>query len=136
MRRQLVTYVSVTFVVAVLWSVHNGFSQEKTAKDAEKGKKAAAETKGRLPNNYGQVGLSEEQRNKIYALQAKYNGDIEKLEAQIMQLTTQRDMEIFAVLTPEQKTKFNELRDAAKKKTDGAKGAKDGDAKPKEKAKD
>ena len=131
MKKQFGSCLLLSFVVASWLAIQSGSAQEK--KDAEKGKKAAAETKGRLPNNYGQVGLSDEQKNKIYAVQAKYNGEIDKLEAQIAQITMQRDTEIQAVLTAEQKTKLNELRDATKKKTDGAKSAKDGDAKPKEK---
>jgi len=129
MKKHFGSCLVLSFVVASWLAIQSGSAQEKKA-DAEKGKKAAA---GRLPNNFGQVGLSDEQKNKIYAVQAKYNGEIDKLEAQIAQITMQRDTEIQAVLTAEQKTKLNDLRDAAKKKTDTGKAAKEGDAKPKEK---
>lgn len=116
----------VLAIVAVLLSVHAAYTQEKKT-DADKAKKPAAEAKGRLPNNYGRIGLSDEQRNKIYGIQGKYDGDIDKLEAQIADLKTKRDTEITAVLNAEQKAKLAELNAASKKK--------DGDAKPKEEKK-
>lgn len=87
------------------------------AKKAE-AKKPAAKKKfrGRLPNYYGKVGVSNEQRQTIYGIQAKYHEQIEALERQIAELTEKRDAEIEAVLTPAQKARVKELVEAAKKK--------------------
>src|SRR5207244_3228531 len=102
---------------------------------AEGAKAATAKTdsekaKGRLPNNFGKVGLSEEQTQKIYGIQNKYNGDIDKLEAQIAQMKTQRDQEVLAVLSPDQKSKLDEFTAATNKKKA------EGKAKPKEEKKE
>jgi len=72
--------------------------------------------RGRLPNYYGKVGVSEEQREKIYAIQAMYRPKIEALEKQIAELKAKEDAEVEAVLTPEQKKKVEESRAAAAKK--------------------
>jgi Spy/CpxP family protein refolding chaperone len=80
---------------------------------------------GRLPNYYGQVGLSEVQRQKIYALQAQYGDQIDALIRQVEELRQKRDKEVEDVLTAEQKTKLKALTDAAaaKKKTSKTKAA-------------
>lgn len=124
MSKKLSSWMVFAIVTAVLLSVHAGYTQEKKS-DA---KKPAAEAKGRLPNNYGRLGLSDEQRDKIYGIQGKYDRDIDKLEAQIADLKSKRDTEIAAILTPQQKTQLTEIMAASKKK--------DGDAKPKEEKKD
>lgn len=85
------------------------FLQESKPKPAAKKKAPAG---GRLPNNYGRIGLSEKQRNDIYSIQAKYRDQIEALEKQLADLRAKRDAEIEAVLTPEQKQKLEELKAA------------------------
>lgn len=83
-------------------------------------KPAAAETKkagGRLPPYYGQIGLSTEQREKIYGVQSTYASQIEALQKQIASLEEKRDGEINAVLTADQKKQLDSLRAAAKEKT-------------------
>ncbi len=66
----------------------------------------------RLPNFYAQV-VTEEQRQKIYDIQRKYFPKIETLRKQLEALVAQRDAEIEAVLTEEQKAKVEQLRKAA-----------------------
>lgn len=86
----------------------------KPAASAEK--KAPKKARGRVPAYYGQVGLSDEQREKIYSIQASYNEKIAALKKQIDSLTQQRDTEVEGVLTETQKKQLDELRAAAKKK--------------------
>ena len=74
--------------------------------------------KGRLPSNYGKLELSDEQRDKIYGIQARHHGAIDKLEKQLEDLKGKRAAEFYAVLTKPQQTKLNELNSAAKKKDD------------------
>ena len=93
---------------------------------------AAAKSGARLPNNYGQLGLTPEQRQRIYALQADYGKKIEELEAQLAALREKRDQECEAVLTAEQKQRLAEiLKEREQRKAERAKTAKaSGEAKP------
>jgi Spy/CpxP family protein refolding chaperone len=58
--------------------------------------------RGRLPRYYGQV-VDEKQRQQIYDIQRKYHARDFTLRMQLEQLRAQRDREIEAVLSPEQK---------------------------------
>ena len=70
----------------------------------------------RLPSYYGQVGLSDPQRERIYRLQAAYADRIDELEKQLESLKAKRDQEIEAVLTPPQKERLRHLVEAAAKR--------------------
>lgn len=91
----------------------------------QKEKKKPKKPRGRLPNNYGKIGITSAQRTKIYGIQADYNGKIEALEKQIAELKEKRDGEIEAVLTPDQKKKLQELQGATKKKREASKKKKE-----------
>jgi Spy/CpxP family protein refolding chaperone len=58
--------------------------------------------KGKLPNNWHKLGLSDKQIQDIYKVQAKYDPEIDKLEAKAKELKATRDKEARAVLTAEQ----------------------------------
>lgn len=86
----------------------NGQDQKKDdPKSTEK--KDEPKAKGFLPQNWGKLGLTENQKQDIYKIQGKYNADIEKLEAQIRDLKSARDKEMKAVLTPEQKKRLEDI---------------------------
>ncbi len=105
---------------AVVWLVAGAWAQQ-----GEAGKAPAAAAKaeaparraraGQLPPYYREV-VSDEQRQKIYAIQAEYNAQIAELEAKVAQLRKERDAKIEALLTPEQKKQIEDLRAAAKAK--------------------
>lgn len=65
--------------------------------------------KGVLPANWGKLGLEDKQKQEIYKIQNKYNGEIDKLEAKIKELKSTRDKEMKAVLTPEQKKRLDDI---------------------------
>jgi hypothetical protein len=65
-----------------------------------------APVKGRLPAYYSQI-VTESQRQRIYQIQANYNPKIESLQAQIEALEAQRDEEMRAVLSPDQKRRLD-----------------------------
>lgn len=69
----------------------------------------------RLPNFYGDL-VDGVQKEKIYAVQDKYNAQIDALAAQIKDLQAKRDAEFEAVLTPEQKVKLEKARADSKTK--------------------
>lgn len=68
-----------------------------------------------MPSYYAQI-VDEEQRAKIYAIQAKFEDQLAPLRKQIAELEAQRKSEIDAMLTPEQHQKLKQLIDAAKSK--------------------
>jgi Spy/CpxP family protein refolding chaperone len=78
------------------------------------GRTAQAETlkppkfRGRLPRYYGQV-VNEKQRRQIYDIQRKYHERDFILRTQLKQLRAERDQEIEAVLSPEQKETLQKL---------------------------
>ncbi len=65
--------------------------------------------KGTLPANYGKLGLSEEQKQKIYKLQADYDAKIADLDKQMKQLKAQEKVDLEKVLSPEQKQKLKDI---------------------------
>ena len=75
-----------------------------------------SETKprGRLPNHFGKLGISEEQRTRIYSIQADYDVRIDDLLSQIEELVANRDSDIDAVLTEGQRARLRELREEAR----------------------
>ncbi|MHC4876403.1 MAG: hypothetical protein ACYTGL_07880 [Planctomycetota bacterium] len=72
----------------------------------------------RLPNYFGQVGISGTQKDKIYDLLQAAGEKIEELQAQVEAIETKRDEDVRAVLTPEQQKKVDELVAAAKKRAE------------------
>ena len=62
-------------LLAVIGMVSAGgvFSQEKKMRRLE----------GTLPKDWGKLGLSDDQKQKVYKAQAKYNEKIDKLKAEI-----------------------------------------------------
>lgn len=104
-----------------------GKTAEKAGEKKAKPEAAADKAKGRLPNFYGKLGLNDEQKAKIYDVQAKHRPEVEKLEEQLKALKAKETTEIDAVLTAEQRTKLAELQTEAQKKRE-AKGAKSDEA--------
>ncbi len=72
----------------------------------------------RLPNYYGQVGLSGTQKDEIYKIQTAAGEQIATLKTQIVTLEKKRNDDLRAVLTDEQKSKVDELVAAAKKRAE------------------
>jgi len=99
------------FLIAVLLLTGGVVGQENPAKKKEEPKKEepAGKAKGQLPQNWAKLGLTDEQRDKVYRVQNKYNDDIDKLELQIADLKKKRDKERLEVLTPEQKKRLEDI---------------------------
>lgn len=111
-----------------------GWSQDaaKPATKAAPAKEAAGEKKedkkpvNRLPSNYGKLGLTDAQRDKVYAINDKFEPQLDALEEQLKTLRAKRTSETEAVLTVEQKKVLKDITDEAKEKGTKAK-AKTGD---------
>lgn len=97
----------------------------KAAAKAEKGDgtKKAGRSGDRLPANYGKIGVSEDQRKKIYEIQNKYDDQIEVLQKQIADLRAKEKTELEAVLTAEQKKSLQVANEEGQKKAAAKKKA-------------
>lgn len=134
MQKRLVNFVACALVSVGIASVaerHVLVAQEsgKAAK-AEKaeGAKKTAKAEGRLPANYAKIGVSDDQRKKIYEIQGKYDKDVAALQKQIADLKAKEQAEVEAVLTADQKKALQTANEeskkkAAEKKKDGDKGS-------------
>lgn len=93
----------------------------KTAAKAAKGGEAKDSKKAasgdRLPANYAKIGLSEDQRKKIYEVQNKFEAEINTLEKQIADLKAKQKAEVESILTPEQHKALQTAIEDSKKKT-------------------
>jgi hypothetical protein len=77
------------------------------AQDAKKD--SASKAKGTLPQNWSKLGLSDEQKQKIYTVQAEHKDKIEALEKQISDLKKKQMDEMTKVLTAAQKARLKEI---------------------------
>ncbi len=102
-RACLIALLGGMFVLA------GGLSGQDTKKDDPKAVKKddkkddTTKLKGRLPQHWGKIGLTDTQKQQIYKIQGKYGDEIDKLEAKIKDLKSTQEKEMRAVLTPEQK---------------------------------
>lgn len=84
----------------------------------------------RLPNHFGRLGLSDEQREKIYAVQVEYGQKIAALRRQIEELDHQRDEANRGVLTEEQRAKLDQLLAEARQRREARRRANRKNAEP------
>lgn len=64
---------------------------------------------GMLPTYWKMLGLSEDQVQKVYKVQAKYNDEIDTLEAKIKEMKDKMAKERLEVLTADQKKRLEEI---------------------------
>jgi hypothetical protein len=99
--------------------------------NAKRTSKRTVDPTRRVPNYFGQLGLSDAQRDSIYKIQAKHQPRIEALEKQLEDLRAQSLTECESVLTDAQKRMLAERRahaaEARSKRTSSASS----EAKPK-----
>lgn len=93
-------------VVLALALLVGGLYGQQTVSDSTD---TPAKFKGMLPPNWGKLGLSDDQKQKIYRVQAEYAAKIAELERQIQALREQERTEMAKFLTDAQKTKLKEL---------------------------
>lgn len=82
---------------------------------------SGGKTVNRLPNNYGKLGLNDEQRQKIYAIQADYRSRIDSLISELEDLRNQEILEIQGTLTSAQQTELMRLLEESRKKRESRK---------------
>lgn len=106
-----------------------GKEAAKSEKGEKKGAKKEAKSDDRLPPNFGKVGLSDEQRKKIYAIQDQHEKEIKDLQKKLADLKAKQQDEFEAVLTSNQKQLLQEHVENSKKKS-SEKNEKKKEAKP------
>lgn len=113
MRRCVVLLVLMMICAGQGWGEENTPAKKSAANNAE----ASATPRGqRLPNNYGKLGLTEEQKKKIYSIQANYKTRIQRLQQELEDLRNEEVLEIQSALTEAQKTSLQEILVEARKK--------------------
>lgn len=75
----------------------------------------SGKAKGRLPANYGKIGLTDEQKQSIYDIMAKYKKESDDLDKKVKDLNAKRKGEIDKVLNEDQKKALKKLNEGAKK---------------------
>jgi Spy/CpxP family protein refolding chaperone len=94
-------------MLVLILLVGGGLSgQDKSGSDK---KDTPGKARGTLPQYWKQLGLSEEQRQKIYATQNKYQVQIDQLSQQIQELRKHRQSELEKILTDEQKARLRKI---------------------------
>lgn len=84
-----------------------GFAQN--PKPADTPKDDPKKATGQLPTYWKMLGLAEEQIQKVYKIQNKYNADIDDLEAKIKELKEKMQKERLEVLTADQKKRLEDI---------------------------
>ncbi len=131
MRKQFLSVVACALVAlgVVCVSTRPSVVAQESGKAAktEKGAEAkkAAKSGDRLPANYAKIGISDEQRKKIYEIQGKYDDQIAALQKQLADLRAKEKAEVEAVLTPEQKKTLQSVSEESQKKAAEKKKASD-----------
>ncbi|MCG6154281.1 Spy/CpxP family protein refolding chaperone [Rubinisphaera margarita] len=70
----------------------------------------------RLPNHYGKLGLSDEQREKIYSIQSDYRSKIQSLLQELEDLRDEQSLQIQSVLTETQRVELNKHLEEARQR--------------------
>ena len=65
--------------------------------------------RGQLPFYWGQLGLTDQQRQEVYKINAEYGAQMAAPELKIEQLKEKRDQERFKVLSPVQKDRLEAI---------------------------
>jgi len=81
-----------------------GAKADQPKKEAKK-----EERRGPIPELYGKI-VAPDQKEKIYAIQSKYQAEMAPLLAKIKEIQAAQTKEIESVLTPEQLTRLKELK--------------------------
>lgn len=71
--------------------------------------KKDTKVKGVLPPNWGKLGLTDEQKQKVYKVQAEYADKIADLEAKITEMKTKQRADMEKVLSDEQKKRLKDI---------------------------
>jgi hypothetical protein len=116
---------SALTIIAGGWPLLAQESKQAKAQPKAKAAKKPVDPSRRVPNYFGQLGLTDEQKESIYKIQAKHQPRIEALEKQLDEIRAQSLKECEAALTDTQRKMLAERRTiAAEARTKKAAAAK------------
>lgn len=115
----LVVFTGIALTICTSNTLTAQKKESSTPKTEAGAKKSVSKKlKGRLPNHYGKLNLSTEQRTKVYQIQADYKSQIASLKKQLAELNKKQNTECAAVLTGTQKSTLDKiLADVASKRS-------------------
>jgi hypothetical protein len=115
LRRMVAVAVSAGAMTFVCNTLPLGAQEPKVTPSETKTKpalsKRAFDPSRRVPVYFGQLGLTDEQRETVYKIQAKHYPKIEALEKQIAEIRSQNLSECEGILTPSQKQLLEQKRE-------------------------
>lgn len=119
MRRNVFAAVALLGALALLSTQSLTAQNSESAGGEDDAAKAdKADYRGPLPFYFGKLGLEDAQKEKLYAIDDDYAAKIAEIEKQIQKLEEERDAKMETLLTPGQKLRLSELREAAAKKAE------------------
>ena len=98
-------------------------ADESASKGKGTGRVAPPDPTHRVPPGYAKLGLTDQQKESLYKIQAKYYPQIQALEKQVDALRARRETEFEAVLTPAQKKRLAEQEQQKKAEAAARKAA-------------
>jgi hypothetical protein len=100
---RLIRTLTVCALVATLalLSLHGVTGQDTKPKEPK--------TKGQLPQGWSKLGLTEDQKEQVYKLNAEHKEAVDKLKEEIAKLDAQLVKKRLAVLNDEQRKKLREM---------------------------
>jgi hypothetical protein len=97
--------LAILAVLAVSLLIANGLQGQ----DKKDDKKETPSLRGVLPANFGKLGLSDEQKQKIFKIQADTREKIGELEKRISEMKEKERQDVLSVLTEEQKKTLKQI---------------------------
>jgi Skp family chaperone for outer membrane proteins len=94
-------FIALALLAGIVITTNSGL-QSQDKKDSPK-------VKGQLPQNWGKLELSADQKQAIYRVQAKYKEEIAKMREKIKDIEAEERREMVKLLSDEQKKKLQEL---------------------------
>jgi Spy/CpxP family protein refolding chaperone len=104
-----VARIALFCACAALLSVNALGQDTKTKKAPVDDDATTTKYRGQLPFYWKELGLTDEQRQKVYKIHNDYNDQIEGLEQKIKELKAKRDKERLEVLSVEQKKRLEAI---------------------------
>jgi hypothetical protein len=98
-------------------------ADESAAKGKGTGRVAPPDPTHRVPPGYAKLGLTDQQKEAIYKIQAKYYPQIQALEKQVDALRADREKEFEKILTSAQKRRLAEQEQQKKAESAARKAA-------------
>src|SRR5262245_66116533 len=100
---------SIVFGMVAVLLLGGFFLAQAQKPDDKKDPPTTTKFRGQLKPNWKALGLTDEQKNKVYKVQTEYGARIDALEAQIKELKQKQEQEEYKVLTEAQKARLKEI---------------------------